>query len=444
MFRTFHSLPIALAAVLAALPAGAQTVVFSANATIADTDLTYEGRDIVVQGCTLTVNGVHSFNSLTVQRSAANQPGILTHAPAFSNAQVAGFHLIIAQTVLIEGASGALVASRIDTDGRGFASSVGPGLGPAAGTGVCCGRGGSGHGGAGGAGVSYQGGPAYDTDAIPAQFGSGGTPRFTGSNAGAGGGAVRLTVGGTMTLSGTITASAAGCAGDNGAAAGGTVRIRAPLLVGTGGISVRGGTNTSGPTGGGGAGGRVALNTCALQISLAAVNVLGGTGFQSGAPGTVFLGSASGLISQPPAGQVLLDGGTAQFSVVATGTGSLTYQWRRNGAIVENTGRISGAAATTLTVTGLRTTDAGMYDVVLRDDCGPFVSDPALLDVFCRADYDRNRSVEPADVSFYVQTWYDGILHGTLTGDFNADGQVDPADVAFFIQVWYGAVVGGC
>lgn len=422
----------------------AQPVIYTSSATISDTDLSVDGRDIVVQGCTLTINGVHAFNSLTVARNAANQPGIVTHAAGFKNAQVEGLVLYLAQNLNVEGANGALVASRIDADARGNPSAVGPGLSPAAGTGSCCGRGGSGHGGVGGAGTSHPGGPAYGNDAAPAEFGTGGTPRFSGSNAGAGGGSIRITAGGVISINGVISANAANCAGDNGAPSGGSIRLSAPVIAGVGEISVRGGTNTSGPTGGGGAGGRVALNSCSLQFNLGAVRIAGGTGSQPGSPGSIFLGSGSIVVSQHPQPLTLLNGQTALFSVSAAGNGSLSYQWRRNAVPLSDAGRVSGAASPTLRISNVQTSDIAAYDVLMWDTCGPFASESALLDVFCRADWDHNRQVQPADVASFVQSWFNGVTTGTLTADFDQNGTVDPADVSLFIQVWLGTVQNGC
>src|SRR5262245_55022870 len=98
----------------------AQTT-FTTNTTINDGDFTFDGQDITVQGCTVTINGAHTFNSLTIQRSGTNQPGIVTHGAAFSNGTVNGLSLTINNIVLVEGISGSLVASRIDISARGFA-----------------------------------------------------------------------------------------------------------------------------------------------------------------------------------------------------------------------------------------------------------------------------------------------------------------------------------
>jgi hypothetical protein len=44
--------------------ASAATVTFTSNVTISETDLAYEGQDIIVSGATLTADGPHAFNFL--------------------------------------------------------------------------------------------------------------------------------------------------------------------------------------------------------------------------------------------------------------------------------------------------------------------------------------------------------------------------------------------
>ncbi|HET9233550.1 MAG TPA: T9SS type A sorting domain-containing protein [Candidatus Eisenbacteria bacterium] len=62
-------------------------------------------------------------------------------------------------------------------------------------------------------------------------------------------------------------------------------------------------------------------------------------------------------------------GGTATFTVGTTcGTGTPSYQWRRNLVPLTNGGRISGANGPTLTIQNAGPSDAGAYDVIVT--CG--------------------------------------------------------------------------
>ena len=61
------------------------------------------------------------------------------------------------------------------------------------------------------------------------------------------------------------------------------------------------------------------------------------------------------------------------FSVLASGSAALNYQWRFNGSDVP------GATGTSLTLTNVQTTDAGDYDVVISSAVGTVVSATAHL-----------------------------------------------------------------
>ncbi len=79
------------------------------------------------------------------------------------------------------------------------------------------------------------------------------------------------------------------------------------------------------------------------------------------------------ILTQPES-QTVDAGGTAMLSVVASGTGSLSYQWRRNGIDVP------GATSASLTVTDLQLdVNDGIYTVVVTDAVGSRESHPALV-----------------------------------------------------------------
>lgn len=66
---------------------------------------------------------------------------------------------------------------------------------------------------------------------------------------------------------------------------------------------------------------------------------------------------------------------TVQFTVIATGNPNPTYQWRKDGT------NISGAIASTLTLTDVQSADAGDYDVVVTNSQGSVTSNDATLTV---------------------------------------------------------------
>jgi len=53
-----------------------RAAVFTNNLTITESNTSFDGQDIVIDGATLTVDGRHSFNSLLLTNGA-----VLTHSP---------------------------------------------------------------------------------------------------------------------------------------------------------------------------------------------------------------------------------------------------------------------------------------------------------------------------------------------------------------------------
>ncbi|MGH7970966.1 MAG: immunoglobulin domain-containing protein, partial [Limisphaerales bacterium] len=69
------------------------------------------------------------------------------------------------------------------------------------------------------------------------------------------------------------------------------------------------------------------------------------------------------LVVTAPGNESVCPGGTAQFSVSATGT-ALTYQWYKATALLTN------QTSNSLTLTNVQPTDAAVYSVVVSGACG--------------------------------------------------------------------------
>lgn len=80
------------------------------------------------------------------------------------------------------------------------------------------------------------------------------------------------------------------------------------------------------------------------------------------------------MISQQPISQSVLLGADVTFSVGATGVGPV-YQWRLNGT------NISGATASSYTISGVSAVQAGSYSVVISNLAGTITSSNATLHV---------------------------------------------------------------
>ena len=83
-----------------------------------------------------------------------------------------------------------------------------------------------------------------------------------------------------------------------------------------------------------------------------------------------------------PSGQSAVAGGNVSFTVVAAGNPTPTIQWQKGGVNLSNGGRISGAATSTLQITGVLTSDADSYRAVATNGLGSTAtSNPATLTI---------------------------------------------------------------
>jgi|GEM_PF-3369385 len=242
------------------------------------------GAGVVQMASALTVSAGGVFlldRSVTVDSLRVAADGLLTHT-----AGQAGFDFTVSGDAVVE--SGAAISA----DGKGYGSDAGSGKGE---SGIYTGGGG----GYGGTGGSVPGGPSggavYGSLTELTELGSGGgQSTYSPAAGGAGGGALRLTVGGTLSVDGKLSADGLPGpvnfwgGGGGGGGSGGSVYLRVGALAGSGVISANGGVGAEGKAGGGG-GGRIAIR----YIDMAAfdpgrINVQGGNGLQNGNPGTIF------------------------------------------------------------------------------------------------------------------------------------------------------------
>lgn len=83
-------------------------------------------------------------------------------------------------------------------------------------------------------------------------------------------------------------------------------------------------------------------------------------------------------ITTQPANLTVTAGQAATFTVVATGTGQLTYQWQKGST---NPANISGATSATYTFTTASTDNGDVFRVVVSDSAGSATSNTATLTV---------------------------------------------------------------
>ncbi|MGA2241369.1 MAG: S8 family serine peptidase [Verrucomicrobiota bacterium] len=112
-------------------------------------------------------------------------------------------------------------------------------------------------------------------------------------------------------------------------------------------------------------------------------------------------GGTAPSITNQPVGLLINPGNDANFSVGATGTPPLQYQWRLNGVA------LTDATNTTLVVTNVHVAQTGDYSVVVSNDYGSVTSAVAVL------------SVMPDHITITCDDEYDLYLNGVFIGNGN-------------------------
>ena len=107
--------------------------------------------------------------------------------------------------------------------------------------------------------------------------------------------------------------------------------------------------------------------------------------------GTSFADVVSGGSGQPPAitsqpqNQTVTNGASVTFSVSASGTPPLAYQWQftpTSDVGISGT-NLTGATSSNLMLTGVTFAQAGFYAAVVTNAAGSTISDPVALNVWC-------------------------------------------------------------
>jgi hypothetical protein len=128
-------------------------------------------------------------------------------------------------------------------------------------------------------------------------------------------------------------------------------------------------------------------------------------------------------ITAAPASRTVIAGQTASFSVTATGTAPLAYQWRMNGTA------ISGATSSTYTTAATTVSEnAAQFTVVVSNSAGSATSSAAVLTVNAAA---ALLSSNPTSVAFgSVNVSSDNTKTVTLTNSGNSSVTISNVTVA--------------
>lgn len=154
---------------------------------------------------------------------------------------------------------------------------------------------------------------------------------------------------------------------------------------------------------------------------------------------------ADAAVTRQPGPASACYGGAAAMSIVAEGTGPLTFQWEREtspGAFapladgVTGTGSVvAGAQSADLLISNVAARDAGLYRCVVFNACATTPSAAAALAV-CTADFDCSGTVNSQDFFDFLATFFSS----SPVADINRDGAINSQDFFDFLT----ALFGGC
>ncbi|MBL8765315.1 MAG: immunoglobulin domain-containing protein [Phycisphaerae bacterium] len=140
-------------------------------------------------------------------------------------------------------------------------------------------------------------------------------------------------------------------------------------------------------------------------------------------------------INSQPSSVNVCSGASATFTVGATGTGPITYQWRRGTTNLTNGGHFSGVTTATLTVNPATAADTGTnYNCVVTHGCGSLTSSNATLALHscCPADFNGDTSVDDFDFFDFLNAFN----ANNNSADFNGDTSVDDFDFFDFLNAF--------
>ncbi len=146
-------------------------------------------------------------------------------------------------------------------------------------------------------------------------------------------------------------------------------------------------------------------------------------------------------ITEHPTDQDACEAAVASFSIVAAGTGDLSYQWNRDGEPLFDGGSVTGAETATLQIDPVDVNHAGQYTCEITDACGTIESQSAVLGVDTLLQVSEgpaDQSACPGDTvvfgvtatgtdSAYQWQYDDGGGFQALTDGENIDGSATPS-----------------
>lgn len=144
---------------------------------------------------------------------------------------------------------------------------------------------------------------------------------------------------------------------------------------------------------------------------------------------TVTGGTTPPTITGHPGNQSVTAGQTATFTVVATGSAPLAYQWRRNGS------PIGGASGATYAFTASYGDNGATYSVVVTNGAGSATSNNATLTVAPKnRDLSGDGTTNVLDLATLMAAYSgSGVPTANPAADLDGDGDCDDADLTLLL-----------
>jgi len=102
-------------------------------------------------------------------------------------------------------------------------------------------------------------------------------------------------------------------------------------------------------------------------------------------------------------------GSSAGFTVSASGSDPLEYQWRKDGVPLADDARITGSQTDTITIGSIEGADLGVYDCVVSNACGSTATNPVALCVSggaaCEGNANGDAIVDFDDLVAVLANW---------------------------------------
>ncbi|HLO41771.1 MAG TPA: M12 family metallo-peptidase [Phycisphaerales bacterium] len=130
--------------------------------------------------------------------------------------------------------------------------------------------------------------------------------------------------------------------------------------------------------------------------------------------------------SKQPVSTTVDLGATAKFTTAVTAPGTVQFQWLHNGA------ELAGATSQNLTITGVKLSDVGEYQLRVSNECTTTFSNLVTLGVPCPSDFDGSGFVDTDDFDAFVVKF----IEGDASTDFDGSGFVDTDDFDAFVQAF--------